>query len=196
MAIQTATTTVTLTIDDRTITAVPGETVLHAALAAGIDVPRLCHDPRLKPVGACRLCIVEIDGHPGLPTSCTTEVAEGMVVQTESDDLGNMRKTVLEVILGDHRVSCPTCDKNGDCALMDYTYRYQADQYAFGGFQPGPALPNFSTGNKAIAFDPDLCITCGRCVRICDEVVMASALTFTQRASQRRSVDTLRRAAQ
>jgi len=183
MAVPTALRTVTLTIDGRQVTATQGDTVMDTALAVGIDVPRLCHDPRLKPVGACRLCIVDIDGVPGLPTSCTTEVADGMVVQTETDELGAMRKSLLELILGDHRVTCPTCDKNGDCALMDYSYRYQADQFAFGAYQPGPVIPNFTTGNQAITFDPQLCITCGRCVRICDEVVMASALTFTWRAS-------------
>lgn len=183
MAVQTAQKTVTLTIDDRQITAPEGQTILEAALAMGIDVPRLCHDPRLKPVGACRLCIVEIEGERGFHTSCTRQVAQDMVVSTETDEIRNMRKSVLELILGDHRVTCPTCDKNGDCALMDYSYRYQADQFAFGAYQPGPVLPNFTTGNQAIAFDPQLCINCGRCVRICDEVVMASALTFKWRAA-------------
>jgi formate dehydrogenase alpha subunit len=129
---------------------------------------------------------VEIEGQHELLTACTTKVAEGMVVHTETDELASMRKSVLELILGDHRVTCPTCDKNGDCALMAYAYRYQADQFAFGVYQPGPVVPNFSTGNEAIAFDPQLCITCGRCVRICDEVVMASALTLTGRASETR----------
>ncbi len=184
MAVLPALKTVTLTIDDLQVTAREGDTVLEAALAAGIDVPRLCHDPRLKPVGACRLCIVDIAGKPGLMTACTLEVEDGMVVQTETDELAETRRSVLELILGDHRVSCPTCDKNGDCALMDYTYRYGADQYAFGAYQPSPQVPNFTTGNKAISFDPELCIRCGRCVRICDEVVMASALTFTWRASK------------
>ena len=96
MAVPTALRTVTLTIDGRQVTATQGDTVMDTALAVGIDVPRLCHDPRLKPVGACRLCIVDIDGVPGLPTSCTTEVADGMVVQTETDELGAMRKSLLE----------------------------------------------------------------------------------------------------
>ncbi len=183
MAVASALETVNLVIDGREIVARPGDTVLGAALSADIDIPRLCHDPRLKPVGACRLCVVEVEGKHGVLTSCTTEVAEGMVVETETDGLAAKRKTVLELILDGHRVTCPTCDKNGDCALQDYSYRYQADQFAFGGYQPGPIEPNFATGNKAIAFDPQLCITCGRCVRICDEVVMASALTFKMRAS-------------
>ena len=183
MVAQAALKTISLTIDDHEIIAHEGETILQAALGAGIDVPRLCDDPRLKPVGACRLCIVEIEGERGLPTSCTAHVAEGMIVQTETDQLSEKRKALLDLILGDHRVTCPTCDKNGDCALMDYTYRYQADQFAFGGYQPVPTRPNFSTGNKAISFDPQLCISCGRCVRICDELVMASALTFKLRGA-------------
>lgn len=184
MAISAAPRTVALTLDGQALQAAQGATVLEAALAAGVDIPRLCFDPRLKPVGACRLCVVEVDGRPGLLPACTTEVSDGMVVRSESDELASMRRSVLELILGNHRVSCPTCDKNGDCALMEYAYRYRADQFAFGAYQPPAAVPNFSTGNEAIAFDPQLCISCGRCVRICDEVVMASALTFTRRASQ------------
>ena len=183
MTAETTLDTMTLSIDGRQVSASAGQTVLEAALAAGIDVPRLCFDPRLKPVGACRLCIVEVEGLPGLPTACTTQVAEGMAVRTETDELAATRKSVLELILADHRVSCPTCDKNGDCALMDYAYRYEADQFAFGAYRPEPPAPNFSTGNEAIASDPQLCISCGRCVRICDEVVMASALTFSERGS-------------
>jgi formate dehydrogenase alpha subunit len=184
MVVATSPHTVSLTIDGRPISAAAGDTVLQAALAAGIDVPRLCFDPRLRPVGACRLCLVEVEGQPNASAACTTAVSEGMVVQTESDELASLRKEVLELILGNHRVSCPTCDKNGDCALMDYAYRYRADQFAFGSYQPDPVVPNFATGNEAISFDPQLCIACGRCVRICDEVVMASALTFAERASQ------------
>ncbi|HSF86971.1 MAG TPA: formate dehydrogenase subunit alpha [Acidimicrobiia bacterium] len=184
MAVATERETVTLTIDGLEVAASEGATILDVALAAGIDVPRLCFDPRLKPVGACRLCIVDIEGVPGLPTACNTAATDGMVVHTETDELAGMRKDLLEIILGDHKVICPSCDKNGDCALMDYSYRYQADQFAYGVYQPGPIVPNFATGNEAIAFDPQLCITCGRCVRICDEVIMASALTITQRASK------------
>ena len=183
MSIQTIQKTVNLTIDECQVTVPKGQTILEAALDIGVDIPRLCHDPRLKPVGACRLCIVEIEGEHGMHTACTREVEEGMTISTETDEIAGMRKSVLELILADHRVTCPTCDKNGDCALMDYSYRYQADQFAFGAYKPGPIEPNFATGNKAISFDPQLCITCGRCIRICDEVVMASALTFKSRAA-------------
>ncbi len=180
----TGTGSITLTIDGRQVTVAEGDTVMEAALSVGIDVPRLCYDPRLTPVPACRLCLVEIDGAHEPTTACSTKAEEGMVVRTETDELASMRKAVLELMFGNHRVSCPTCDKNGDCALMDYGYRYQADQFAFGAYQPAPAAPNFSTGNEAIAFDPQLCITCARCVRICDEVVMASALTLTERSAE------------
>ena len=93
MSIATALRTLTLTIDDRQVTANEGDTVMEAALAAGIDVPRLCYDPRLEPTPACRLCIVEVEGMHDLPTACTTKVAEGMVVRTETDRLASMRKT-------------------------------------------------------------------------------------------------------
>jgi len=145
MAVLPALKTVTLTIDDLQVTAREGDTVLEAALAAGIDVPRLCHDPRLKPVGACRLCIVDIAGKPGLMTACTLEVEDGMVVQTETDELAETRRSVLELILGDHRVSCPTCDKNRRLRSQWTTpIGYGADQYAFGAYQPSPQGPQRS----------------------------------------------------
>jgi formate dehydrogenase (NADP+) alpha subunit len=172
---------VKLTIDDREVTARGGQTILEAALAAGIDVPHLCHDPRLASSGACRMCLVQIEGQRGLQTSCTREATPGMVVQTETDEIRDVRKTILELLLSEHRVSCTTCDKNGACKLMEYAYRYGADQFRFGVYQPKIAADNYTFDSKAIAYDPELCIRCGRCIRICDEVVMAHALTFRER---------------
>ena len=175
---------ITLTINGRQITAQPGQTIMTVALANGIDIPHLCHDPRIAPTGACRLCVVEIEGQPGFHTSCTRTVAPGLVVETETDALRASRKTTLELILSEHRVSCTTCDADGGCTLQDYSYRYQANENRFPNVASEPGVDNYSTGNRGLEYDPSKCIRCQRCVRICSEVVMAEALTMSHRALQ------------
>lgn len=173
-----------LTIDGQEIEAQPGQTILAAALENGIDIPHLCHDPRLAPTGACRLCVVEIAGQPGLHTSCTRLVAQGLSVETETEALRASRKTTLELLLSEHRVSCTTCDADGACTLQDYAYRYQAREDRFPNVATEPGKDNYSTGNRGLEYDPSKCIRCQRCVRICAEVVMAEALTMSHRALQ------------
>ncbi len=174
---------VRLTIDGRMIEAREGQSVLDAAVAAGIDIPRLCHDPRLKPAGACRLCQVHLGAESAPPTlSCTTLVREGLQVITESAELSARRKSILELLLSEHRVACTTCDADGDCALQDLSYRYGARECEYGTYQHSPAtLINYTTANRGIEHDVEKCIRCGRCVRYCSEVQCSSALTFDGR---------------
>jgi formate dehydrogenase alpha subunit len=171
-----------LTIDGREVEAREGQTILEAALARGIDIPHLCHDPRLTPTGSCRLCVVEIKGQPGLHTACTRVVEPGLSVETETEAVRASRKTTLELLLSEHRVVCTTCDADGDCLLQDYAYRYQAAEARFPNVAAAPNEPNYTTGNKGLDYDPSKCVRCQRCVRICAEVVMAEALTMRQRA--------------
>ncbi len=171
-----------LTIDGREITGQEGQTILQAALAHGIHIPHLCYDPRLSPTGACRLCLVEIEGEVDLHTSCTRVTEPGMVVRTNTDVIRAARKTTVELLLSEHRVACTTCDKDGDCALQDYAYEYQASETAFPSVITPPGESNYTTGNKAIDYDPSKCIRCQRCVKICAEVEMAEALTLRGRA--------------
>ena len=177
-------TEMTLSIDGRRIAARSGQTVLEAALESGIHIPHLCHDPRLKPAGACRLCVVEIEGQRGLHTACTREVADGMVVRTQSEEIRSMRRFVLELLLSEHRVACTTCDKDGECLLQDYAYEYSASEKAYPNVAAAEGAANYATGNEAIEYDPSKCIRCGRCVRICDEVQAVEALTLRGRAGQ------------
>ncbi|MCX7805803.1 MAG: formate dehydrogenase subunit alpha [Planctomycetota bacterium] len=171
-----------LTVNGREITARRGETILAAALRHGIEVPHLCHDPRLVPTGACRLCLVEIKGQPGFHTSCTRPAEAGMVVETETEEISAMRRTVLELLLSEHRVSCTTCDSDGDCLLQDYAYRYGAREDRYPNVATRAVAKNYTEQNAAIEYDPSKCIRCQRCVRICAEVVGAEAITMRSRA--------------
>jgi len=171
-----------LTINGQQISAQQGDTILQAAAANGIEIPNLCNDPRLVPTGSCRLCLVEVSGQRAPVTACTFEIAEGMIVETESVALRDLRKTVLELLFYEHRGICTTCDENGRCKLQLYGYEYQLDDKFFTNRASGQKKPNYTDGNAAIEYDLDKCIKCGRCIRICEEVQMDSALTFKERA--------------
>jgi len=175
---------VEVTIDGKKLKGQAGQTILELALENSIEIPNLCYDPRLKSTGSCRMCLVEVQDQKGPVTSCTFEITSGMVVQTQTDEIHRLRKTVMELLCYEHRGSCTTCDDNGDCKLQRYAYDYQISEEFLN--QPGDSKPisNYTTGNEAILYDPNKCIRCGRCIRICDEVQMDYALTFRERASQ------------
>lgn len=159
---------VQITINDRIIKADAGTTILQAALAAGISIPHLCHHPAISVIGACRICIVEVMGAKNLPASCTTPVAEGMVVKTESERVVRARKLILDLILGNHCVDCIVCEKNGDCRLQEYAYKYGVAHTSFKGarreYQKDDTNPFFIR-------DHSKCILCGRCLAMCAEKV-------------------------
>lgn len=173
---------INLTIDGRLVAAEQGKTVLEIAHENGFDVPHLCYDPRITPTGGCRLCLVEIAGQRGLQTSCTREAEDGMVVTTTTDEIRRIRKTTLELLISEHRLVCTTCDTDGNCLLQDYAYQYQVNEKRFPSFEPKATVRNYTSGDKAIVYDPTKCVRCQRCIKICDEVQMASALTFRERA--------------
>ncbi len=112
--------TVTLTIDGQQVTAEKGKTVLQAAIEAGIKIPHYCYHPGISIDGSCRVCIVKIEKMPKLQTSCSTTVAEGMVVSTQAPDVVEARASVFEFLLINHPLDCPVCDKGGECPLQDY----------------------------------------------------------------------------
>ena len=172
---------VTIVMDGEELEARRGETLLEVALANGIEIPHLCHDSRLTPTGACRLCLVEVAGERGLQTSCSRLAAPGMVVQTHTDKIRALRKATLELLLSEHRVACTTCDRDGSCLLQDYAYQYGADEARFPSVMTPPDTPNYTTGDKGIAYDPSKCVRCQRCVRICAELEVAEALTMRGR---------------
>ena len=175
---------VSLTIDGKKVKVPEGTTILEAAKSVGIDIPHLCYDPRVRPMGTCRLCIVQVEGQAGLTISCNTEAADRMNVTTENEEIAAIRKTILELILSEHRVACTSCDIDGACKLQDYAYRYQADEGRFGLPERSPRRPNYAANSEAILYDPDKCILCGLCVQYCEEVQKAEALTFCGRLGQ------------
>jgi len=171
-----------LTINGQDVVAQENQTVLEVALANNIHIPRLCYDPRVSATGACRLCVVEIEGERGLQTSCTRAAAEGMNVSTETAEIRASRKMTLEFLLSEHDTRCTSCDADGDCLLQDYSYEYGADLGQFGSLVPQQRELVYTGGNKGIVYDPARCVRCQLCVKICSEVAMVEALTLKGRA--------------
>jgi formate dehydrogenase major subunit len=178
-----------LKIDGFDVTVPEGTSVMRASAEAGIQVPKLCATDSLEAFGSCRLCVVEIEGRRGTPASCTTPVAEGMVVHTQSSKVRKIRKGVMELYISDHPLDCLTCSANGDCELQDMAgavglrdVRYEAVETHFQPRQNGEANPNYipkDDSNPYFTYDPAKCIVCSRCVRACEEVQGTFALTIT-----------------
>lgn len=170
---------VNLTIDDRQVTAPKTATIYEAAKLNGINIPILCHDDKLKPFGACRMCLVEVEQMKGrqIP-ACTTPVTEGMIIHTATADIIKARKMVLELLLLNHPIDCPVCDKGGDCDLQDLTYDYQVNGNRF---TDEKFHHQIDYNNPLIERDMNRCVLCGKCARICDEIVSFGALTFIDR---------------
>ncbi len=155
-----------LTINDKKISVEEGVTILKAAQQNGIKIPNLCFDKRLRPYGGCRLCVVEVEGQPRLFASCSTPVAPGMIVKTETPKLRKARQTVLELLLVHHPLDCPVCDKAGECDLQDLAYEYGKPEGRF--IRHRKASPPDVRG-PLVELTANRCILCGKCVRICSE---------------------------
>ena len=168
--------TVTLTIDGKTVEVAKGATVLEAALGAGIYIPTLCYDPDLDPYGACRLCVVEIEGMRGLPTSCTTPVADGMVVHTETPRVNQSRRITMELIMANHHGDCLTCAKNQQCELQKIARYLDIDQEHFDQLRKGTQVLPIDRSHPAFERDLNKCILCGKCVRACHEIAGVGAI--------------------
>ncbi|MGW0094020.1 formate dehydrogenase subunit alpha [Streptomyces sp. NPDC003328] len=173
--------TVTVEVDGLPVTVPEGTSVMRAAAQAGIDIPKLCATDSLEPFGSCRLCVVEIDGRRGTPASCTTPVADGMCVRTQTPKVEKLRQGVMELYISDHPLDCLTCSANGDCELQDMAGVVGLRQVRFGyeGENHLDAAPDLS--NPYFDFNPAKCIVCSRCVRACGEVQGTFALTIEGR---------------
>jgi formate dehydrogenase major subunit len=173
--------TISLEVDGLAVSVPEGTSVMRAAALAGVDIPKLCATDRLDAFGSCRLCLVEIDGRRGTPASCTTPVADGMVVRTQTPKVAKLRENVMELYISDHPLDCLTCGANGDCELQDMagTVGLRQVRYGYEGENHFDAVKDQS--NPYFDFDPSKCIVCSRCVRACDEIQGTFALTIEGR---------------
>ena len=171
----------TLEIDGRMITGLSGETIFSVAWESGIRIPRMCHVGGLSDIGACRLCLVEIEGQWKLQAACLTQIEEGMVVRTDTERLKAHRKLIVELLLAARNHVCAVCVMNGNCELQDLAADLGIDhvrlRYQF------PKL-SVDTSHERFGVDHNRCVLCTRCLRICDEVEGAHTWDLSGRGSK------------
>jgi len=167
-----------ITVDGKKVTAPAGTLLIEACKSVGIEVPSFCYYPNLSLQGACRMCLVKIEKMPKLQTACTTVISEGMAVTTESDEIRQARKGMVELLLGNHPLDCPVCDAGGECELQDMTFSYGAAESKFIDTKNHRDEQQWS---PVVYFDRPRCILCYRCVRVCGEGMDVWALGVQNR---------------
>ena len=168
-------------IDGMPVSVPEGTSVMRAAAMVGANIPKLCATDNLNAFGSCRLCLVEIEGRPGTPASCTTPCAEGMSVHTQTSRLDKLRKGVMELYISDHPLDCLTCPANGDCELQDMAGSVGLRDVRYGIEGESHLDRGKDESNPYFTFDASKCIVCSRCVRACSEVQGTFALTIAGR---------------
>ncbi|HEY4385892.1 MAG TPA: NADH-quinone oxidoreductase subunit NuoG, partial [Ktedonobacteraceae bacterium] len=169
-----------LTIDDMPVEVPAGTLVWAAAKQAGVEIPIYCYHPKMPPLGACRMCFVEIEKLPKPPqTACTTPVSEGMVVHTKTEKVLKARKGTLEFLLINHPLDCPICDKGGECDLQDFTLRHGPGNTRFD--QPKRHFQKPIPVSDEVMLDRERCILCQRCTRFSSEISMDNGLVMVKR---------------
>lgn len=172
---------IAFTIDGRRLETAKGTTVLQAALDAGIYIPNLCYSPKLEPYGGCRLCICKITGMRGLPTACTTRAADGMAVESDTEEINKVRRMILELMISDHPADCLSCGANQACELQKVANYLGIKELRVARHVRQPKI---DASNPFFVRDSSKCILCGKCVRICQEVRGVSNLDFVKRGFQ------------
>ena len=171
---------VTITVDGKQINAPAGTLLIEACKAVGIEVPSFCYYPGLSLQAACRMCLVRIEKMPKLQTACTVQITDGMVVTTESDEVRQARKSMVELLLGNHPLDCPVCDAGGECELQDMTFKYGASESRY---MEGKLHKDEQQWSPVVYFDRPRCILCYRCVRVCGEGMDVWALGVQNRGA-------------
>ena len=169
---------VNITVDGKKVTAPAGTLLIEACKTVGIEVPSFCYYPNLSLQGACRMCLVRVEKMPKLQTACTTVIGEGMMVTTESDEIRQARKGMVELLLGNHPLDCPVCDAGGECELQDMTFSYGAAESKYIDLKNHRDEQQWS---PVVFFDRPRCILCYRCVRVCNEGMDVAALGIQNR---------------
>lgn len=167
-----------VTINGRNLEVKEGTTILQAARQNDIYIPTLCDDPRLEPYGGCRVCIVQVKGIPRPVSACTTPVTDNMEVQTSTEEIESIRRTIFELLLSDHPNDCMFCERSGECDLQDQAYLHGSRYNRFWGERRQYTKRD---GNPFVERDMEKCILCGKCVRVCDEVQGVSAIDIAYR---------------
>jgi predicted molibdopterin-dependent oxidoreductase YjgC len=181
----------TITVNGVETQVPPGEMLLDSLRNLGIVVPTLCHDDRLRPYGGCRLCVVaRRDGRGGLVATCSTPVQRGMVIETDAPEVIESRRQQLQLLVLNHRMECPVCERRGDCRLQDLIYEYGSPEDELPFRRQNAPIDRKS---RVIVRDPEKCIVCGRCVRICDEVQGVAAIGIINRGLEARVATLLER---
>ena len=174
--------TVTVTVDGITFEAPKGELLIKAAQEHGVYIPRFCWHERMKPVGMCRMCLVEVEGVRGFPPACTTPVAEGMVCNTQSDTVKKIQDGVLEFLLVNHPLDCPVCDRGGECPLQDQTLAFGPGESRF--IEEKRHFEKPIPLSDLVLLDRERCIQCGRCTRFADEIAGDELIDFVERGDR------------
>ncbi len=169
---------ISLTINGQKVEVEPGTTILQAAEKLGVFIPSFCYDPDLTLVGACRMCVVEVERARNLIASCCTPAGEGMVVHTDTERVHEARRANLNLLLANHPLDCLTCEKTGNCRLQDYCYLYGISETDFSGERKDYG---FDDSNPFFIRDMNKCILCGLCVRTCHEINGVGAVGFMNR---------------
>jgi NADH-quinone oxidoreductase subunit G len=169
-------------IDGREISASDGSTILQAALASGIDIPHFCYHPAFVPEGSCRMCLVEIEGAPRLDLACSTKVKEAMSILTTGPKVAAARREVLEVLLAEHPLDCPICDKANECLLQDYYDKYGRTAGRFR--EPKDVREKLIPIGRGLLLDRERCVLCTRCVRFLREVTKGGELGIFARGAR------------
>src|ERR1700731_204172 len=164
---------ITLKINDRDVRVSPGTLVIEATRRIGTEVPSFCYYPGLSLQAACRMCLVEVEKTPKLQTACTLVAVEGMVVKTDTPQVHKARKDMIEFLLSNHPLDCPVCDKGGECELQDMTFRYGLDHSRFNEEKLHYPEEKWS---PLVYYDAPRCILCFRCVRVCEEGGVVTAV--------------------
>jgi len=169
-----------LTIDGNPVEVEAGTTILEAAQKIGVHIPTLCYHPELRLEGACRICVVEVEGMRNLVASCVYPVANNMVVKTSSEAVRRARRTIVELLIANHPQDCLVCSRHGECELQDLSRQLGIRKVRFSGEKRDLALDESS---YSVVRDPNKCILCGRCVRVCAETQSVSAIGMANRGS-------------
>jgi len=169
---------INLTIDGKPVAVPEGTTIMNAAEKVGVKVPRLCYHPDLSIEGACRVCVVEVEGMKSLVASCAYPVEDGMVVRTITPEIREIRRDIVELLLDNHPKDCQTCERDGNCELQDLAYSTGVRERYFEGERKHYEL---DLSSPSVIRDPDKCILCARCIRICGEVQGVSAIGYSHR---------------